>query len=1155
MGIPCLRGRVVLIFLLLSGAYYLWPTQAVPGRGASPWNSNSNNVRRDAEDEWSDDWGDYGASSSTWSSWSGDGAPAASRPSNSAWSTWTSWTTWTSWSSWSSWASPDPGVIASNGEGAAPGGHSWDATQFNMGTMWPRVLEIVNLVSIAMDGLYLEPVQMRSRDCTMVDKECNHRVEDRNEFVNGVRALLFPPGSAKWRKRQFACMVEMCEKNLFVTSLCRNVLGLWQLGMGQLVAGMEILVVPSLVRVLFLYILLDMMAMIMYDLPLLFSLVAILCYLYVLYYLMRNLLGDLLGVERVNFCDSPAHPLLDDPVLPVYAGQLDGDPLVIPGGDPGVDATSDVGAQPPTADGSGVGSVDAPPLQPVGHGPPRWSRRDWDDWEAWEMQQMPRQEDDDDVQFMQRPGNDGARPTGEPRGVQDEDAERGRQQGRVPQQEVQGRQGQPSLLLTLAEEQGLHDAGWPLFHISHLRDFCEYLDWVAREYGPGVAAWGMDAWADALVMANATVELAQETMWARLRDVPVIRPDNDAVRGRLAVGFAGLQRQLNDFHVSMVQEGLRGQWLPQREDHDGRQLPEPPFVRGDANAWALQRARALARAMVQTAMEQGAVQRGEVGPPVHVQIPAMPQTDTDAAEDDAENGADADEEEGDVANMMQVNLEEEARMNNANLQTESRRHLRNLLRALEDIQQHGEGPEYRWGVQALVEAWDDGLQTVSVVRDILARRTSTLGCQPYYPATREPRFGPVRSRVGAYMQEFRFLLLRALAEEVALGLQERFRAGPDASGSVAAPLANNVEAGAVAAEAMRGGRNTRVRRQPRGSRSRSRSPRRPGVREPPGLLPPGHAGGTSGSSGDARGAPSGPSVVPAQAVVPVSGDIAAVGELAGSMPRGPPVVPQRDPALHPESAAVREGADPAGDRGAPVREGADPAGDGDAHASPGSPVVPQPDRDHPSALSVPREGRDPPGNPHWDDRTLGEVGADGGVMEGASSLLLTPPQMVGSELPGPTGVHPHGSPPGQHAVRDGADPVREGGAPVSPGSPVLHQRDSGHPAARPQRPRSNDPPVNPLGDVRTLDVGGTLVDDANDVVEGVSSSLASLHHDPDDTALASGTLSSAVVGDVLSATVLGDVGSLPMEGVYLQRSPTSLFSPEPESETKPRGDQ
>ncbi|CAE7518045.1 unnamed protein product [Symbiodinium sp. CCMP2592] len=492
----------------------------------------------------------------------------------------------------------------------------------------------------------------------------------------------------------------------------------------------------------------------------------------------------------------------------------------------------------------------------VGSSAPRWSRKQWDDWEEWDRA-ADGSVTPDGVSLMQQPGRTNNGATGG-------DAEM-----------VAGAPAQPSLALTMQEEQALYDAGWPLPIIADMREFCEFLEWARGEHGAGAVAWAMDSWGDSLVVGNATIELAQETLWGRLRDTEVVRPTDAGVRGRLVVGFAGFQRQMGDFHLSLVQEGLRGQWMPHGpEDDDGRQLPEPPFVRGDHGAWAMTRARTLAREMIQRAQARGAAtRRTNAGVNIQVQVPAAPSHesgdgDAGSGGDDPAGGDDGGDEgdssAGDVSAMMQLTVEEEQRLHERGVADEVRRQFRMLMIALGHIQERGEGPEYRWGVRMLVESWDEALQAMQVVRDLLYRRSTNLGALPYYPATREPVYGPLRTRVVAYMAEYRHLLLRGLEDEVARELVRRTRS-TGSSGSQAPHrdvhhTREVNEDGLVGGEVRRLGRNTRSGRNvhPRGSRSRSRSTRarhgvgddaagrgpvgrdlRPALRDPPGLLPPG----------------------------------------------------------------------------------------------------------------------------------------------------------------------------------------------------------------------------------------------------------------------------------------------------------------------------
>ena len=223
-------------------------------------------------------------------------------------------------------------------------------------------------------------------------------------------------------------------------------------------------------------------------------------------------------------CVLPVQPRdRDDPVLPdrdapVEASSCAGEPrdgAAQPrGDDPAIPAQPRDSGDPAQRDGE-------PPVRA-----PRWTRQQWDDWEAWEHKHG---NEGDDVNMMQRtamerdqeedeaddPPSEGASSSNEPAGVA------------VPVVAP----ARPNLCLTLVEQQGLLDAGWPLHHVEHITMFAEYLEDTANQYGIEAVAWGNDGWGDALVMANATVELAQELIWDRLRDVRVVRPGDQAARG------------------------------------------------------------------------------------------------------------------------------------------------------------------------------------------------------------------------------------------------------------------------------------------------------------------------------------------------------------------------------------------------------------------------------------------------------------------------------------------------------------------------------------------------------------------------------------------------------------------------------------------------
>ncbi|CAE7407162.1 unnamed protein product [Symbiodinium sp. CCMP2592] len=141
------------------------------------------------------------------------------------------------------------------------------------------------------------------------------------------------------------------------------------------------------------------------------------------------------------------------------------------------------------ADSSG-GVVDAPvPVQEaidsaMGSSAPRWTRKQWEDWEDWDKA-ADGSVTPDGVSLMQQPGRTNTGATG------DDDANM-----------AAATPAQPSLALTLQEEQALHNAGWPLSIIADMREFCEFLEWARGEHGAGAVAWAMDSWGDSLVVGN-----------------------------------------------------------------------------------------------------------------------------------------------------------------------------------------------------------------------------------------------------------------------------------------------------------------------------------------------------------------------------------------------------------------------------------------------------------------------------------------------------------------------------------------------------------------------------------------------------------------------------------------------------------------------------
>ena len=567
--------------------------------------------------------------------------------------------------------------------------------------------------------------------------------------------------------------------------------------------------------------------------------------------------------------------------------------------------------------------------------------------------------------------------------------------------EAAGMPARRSFHLSEEEIQGFLEAGWPQGIVDNVVEFCNYLEDVATEYGMEAVAWGGGAWIDSLTVANATVELVQETIFRRLRGVPESRPSANATRGRLMVGWAGFQRVVSDFHQSLIAEGLREHWLPSRFDGDGRRLEDPPFVRGtrgDHDLWAQVRARELARALVEqgrrdsmarrsngggmaSSAQNGAASSGDTV--LHAGGNPMGQAPEDGG-DVVAAGVNEFVEQQDVDNdddgvLMQVSLEEEERLHRHNVQNEARRHLRTLLLSLEHIQQRGEGPEYRWGVQQLLRAYTMADEVVGVFRDILQRRVS--GGQPYFPIVREPPIGALRSRILAWMGEFRFMLTRALSEELLLQLQELGRVtSTSGEGVLGAAGRSPGEDGTLASLLRAPGRS--CSRSPRGV-PRAWGERVPGREAPDG--PPAHTSGVG--SADALESTGVASTVLSDDAVSSSDDglhVGVAGDVGGESPVLPErpsggevaVLPGRAPADHPPGSGAGgcpHRSSPVGDAFAVLHEddaraatlsddevvsgpfGGAPAGvlPGPDRVPPGVPVLPGPDG---GADSLPDDG-------------------------------------------------------------------------------------------------------------------------------------------------------------------------------------------------------
>ena len=99
--------------------------------------------------------------------------------------------------------------------------------------------------------------------------------------------------------------------------------------------------------------------------------------------------------------------------------------------------------------------------------------------------------------------------------------------------------------------------------------------------------------------------------------------------------------------------------------------------------------------------QQGAAGPGESGEQGDDNLEASMEGEMDAqAEDDL----------SDELAMMELTAAEERVLDQHDITNEARRHLRSLMVALEQLQGHGEGAEYRWGVAQLVRSWDEAIR-------------------------------------------------------------------------------------------------------------------------------------------------------------------------------------------------------------------------------------------------------------------------------------------------------------------------------------------------------------------------------------------------------------------------------------------------------------
>ena len=107
--------------------------------------------------------------------------------------------------------------------------------------------------------------------------------------------------------------------------------------------------------------------------------------------------------------------------------------------------------------------------------------------------------------------------------------------------------------------------------------------------------------------------------------------------------------------------------------------------------------------------------------------------------------------EWDVVNLMQLTADEEQLLSDLHVPDSLRADLRGMMR-LQNHANNDQGPEFRWGVQEYLEAWDRGARETEHIIGCLRRRVGQQGAPPYYPVVRTPREAADRVRALAGME-------------------------------------------------------------------------------------------------------------------------------------------------------------------------------------------------------------------------------------------------------------------------------------------------------------------------------------------------------------------------------------------------------------------
>ena len=508
----------------------------------------------------------------------------------------------------------------------------------------------------------------------------------------------------------------------------------------------------------------------------------------------------------------------------------------------------------------------------------------------------------------------------------------------------------PDFELSADERDELLELGWDAGVVEDLRNFLEYLDEIRRAEGPEAVAWALGQWAHALILSETTLDLVADVLFRRVQGCPEQRPQDLGMRGRLCVcvGFAGFQKLLGEFHTRLVQRLLQDAWMTARDIGDPPCLGRAGDVlepRTNTAAVALETARERARAMVAQAR---AVRRARSGGDAGGGATSSARASTDPppsqpveVPDPEEADGDALDEDSDDVGMMQLTPGEEARLSQLGVNDEVRRRLRELLGGLARQDDWDVGPEYRWGVQQVVEAAVGAHATARCVVDVLAARVRPSEAMRSFPCQRIPPHGVLRSRIVAWLAEFRWVVVQAFDRELEEALLE-LTGCPPGEAHVLRP-AGDPQLGWQRA----------TRDVPRGSRSRSRSPRDGATVSPGGTAEAIHTGGRPPSVADAVASTSPVGVAGAAAAAPPTSPSSCAlpcsptTGVIGSLPEGvdtdePQLVPGGTSALSPlcpsSSSATATSSGPA--LGVPSVLAAPPdSGGGEPRVQPGAGVL------------------------------------------------------------------------------------------------------------------------------------------------------------------------------------------------------------------------